>query len=85
MLLVSLAFSALSRARGRGYITCRRRPVNPLGIKIVPELSISRILFPEKIGMAIIHLVSGSLRKSSGLPKGVGRVILNPRRDRLSI
>ncbi len=40
------------------------------------EPPVSRILFPCMAGTAIIHLVPGSLRGSSGLPKSVGRAAL---------
>jgi len=49
------------------------------------ETAISRILFPGFAGTAIIHLVSGSLQRSSGPPKSTGRAILHPLRDRFSI
>jgi hypothetical protein len=47
------------------------------------ESAISRILFPCRTGMAIIHLASGSPQKSSSLPKSIGRAALHPFRETL--
>jgi hypothetical protein len=43
-----------------------------------PEPAVSRILFLCAAETAIIHLVPGSLLRSSGLPKSFGRAILHP-------
>ena len=54
-------------------------------IRNYPEPAVSRILFPCKAGTAIIHLAPGSLLGSSGLPKSIGRAVLDPFRERFSI